>query len=154
VNSSKMKERSGMKVVVSSSGNEMDSAVSAVFGRCSYLLLIDTDSMEAIALPNPAIGATGGAGVQSAQWVAQQRAEAVISSNVGPNAMQVLAASGIPVYGAAEGCSVREAVAALKAGTLPRASGPTVDADYGKGGFAGGGRGAGLGRGRGRRGLA
>lgn len=138
-----------MKVAVSSNGDGLDAQLSPIFGRCAYLTLVDTDTLEATTIPNPAVGAPGGAGIQAAQFVVGEGAEAVVSGNVGPNAMQVLQAAGVPVY-AAEGCTVREAIAALQEGTLRRASGPTVAADYGKGGLGAGGRGAGFGRGMGR----
>ena len=142
-----------MKVVVSSSGDQIESQVSPVFGRCTYFVLVDTESMQATALPNPAMGASGGAGVQSAQYVVQQGAQAVVSGNVGPNAMQVLLASGISVY-CVEGGTVRQAVEALNEAKLEAVELPTVGRDHGKGGSGTGtssGRGGrGFGRGAGR----
>jgi predicted Fe-Mo cluster-binding NifX family protein len=139
-----------MKVVVSSAGSDLDAAVSPIFGRSTSFVLVDTETMEASALPNPAIGASGGAGVQAAQFVLRHGAEAVISGNFGPNAAGALSASGIVLYAVEDG-TVREAVEALKAGTLQPVGGSTVNKDYGKGGSQmGGGRGAGRGLGRGR----
>jgi predicted Fe-Mo cluster-binding NifX family protein len=137
-----------MKAVVSSTGNTIDAPVSPVFGRCAYFVFVDTDTMEATAEPNAASGAPGGAGIQAAQSVVRGGAEVVLSGNLGPNAMQVLSSAGIPVY-PVRGGTVREAVEALKTGTLSTAAAPTVASDYGRGG---GGFRSGRGGGRGRMG--
>lgn len=134
-----------MKVVVSSAGDNLDAEVSPIWGRCAYFLFVDTDTMQAEALPNVAVNARGGAGIQAAQFVVQEGAQVVLSGNLGPNAMQVLQAADVPFYAVNSG-TVREAVEAYKAGALQANSGPTVDEDFGK---PGGGFGSGLGRGRG-----
>ena len=136
-----------MKVAVSSNGDHLDAEVSMVFGRCTCFMLVDTDTMEAIALPNPAINASGGAGIASAQFIVQQGAQAVLSNNIGPNAMQVLQAAGITVYTVGS-CTVRQAVQALRDGDLQTGGQPAVPSDFGK--PAGGQRGMGMGRGGGR----
>jgi len=122
-----------------------------MFGRCPYFILADTETLEARAIPNPAISASGGAGVQSSQMIVRQGVEAVIGVNVGPNALQVFMAAGIPVYQAEEG-TVQQAIEALQAGQLAALGAPTVDKDFGKPGGAsarGLGRGMGMGGGRG-----
>ena len=139
-----------MQVIVSSTGDSLDAQVSPIFGRCMVFLLVNTDTMDARAIPNPAVSAPGGAGVQAAQLVVREGAEAVISGNLGPNAMGVIAAAGIPFYSAPAG-TVREAVEAFNAGSLQPENQATVPSDYGKGGTgAGGGTGRGMGRGLGR----
>ena len=100
------------------------------------------------ALPNPAQGAPGGAGIAAAQFVLREGASAVLTGNVGPNAMQVLAAAGVPVYSAGDR-SVSEAVDAFRQGELQTLGAPTVANDYGKGGSSAGGLGRGMGGGRG-----
>lgn len=138
-----------MKVVVSSSGPGLDAEVSPIFGRCPYFVLVDTETNEARTIVNPAISASGGAGVQSSQMMIREGAEAAIGMNVGPNAAQVFMASGVPVYQAEPG-TVRQAVEAFVAGTLPQLGTPTVGKDYGKSGSRGMGRGRGMGMGGGR----
>ena len=141
-----------MKVVVSSTGNDLDAPVSPQFGRCPTFIFVDTETMEAEAVPNAATGAAGGAGIQASQFVASRGVEAAISGNMGPNSMQVLAGAGIAVYAVAGG-TVRAAVDALKSGTLQAVSGATVPKDSFKPGMGGGrgmGGGGGMGRGGGR----
>ena len=151
-----------MKVVVSATGDDMDAAVSPVFGRCPFYLFVDTESMEFSAVANPAMGASGGAGIQAAQFVVEQGAQAVLTGNVGPNAMDVLNAAGVGVYPVAE-ATVREAVEALRAESLPKVAEATVPTDTGKAPAritgttvsraAGLGAGLGAGRGMGRGGA-
>jgi predicted Fe-Mo cluster-binding NifX family protein len=141
-----------MIVVVSSRGPHLEDEVSPIFGRSPYFLLVDSETMVAQDMLNPAVSASGGAGVQSSQMLVRQGVEAVIGGNVGPNAMAVFTAAGIPVYHAA-GRTVQQAVEALRDSVLERLDGPTVAKDHGKSGgtFAGRGMGRGQGMGSGRR---
>lgn len=146
-----------MKVVVSSSGENLDAQVSSIFGRCPYLLFVDSESMACEAQRNPAVGASGGAGIQAAQFIVERGAEALLTGNVGPNAMQVLQAANVPVYPVWAG-TVRQAVDALSQGQLQQATAATTAADTGKAGIvgpttpSGAGLGRGTGMGQGRRG--
>jgi predicted Fe-Mo cluster-binding NifX family protein len=134
-----------MKVAVSSQGENLDAPASPVFGRCPTYVFVDTETMEFEALPNPAMDQGGGAGIQAAQYVVNQGAQAVLSGNLGPNAFDVLQAAGVPGYLISEG-TIRQAVDAYKAGQLQPMGGANVAAHAGMGG---GGRG--MGRGMGRR---
>ncbi len=107
-----------MKIVVSAQENSLDAPVSAVFGRCPTLILMDSETFEFEAVPNPAMAQSGGAGVQSAQWVIDSGAQAVLTGNLGPNAFAVLQAAGVPGYLVSQG-TVRQAVEAFLAGRLP-----------------------------------
>lgn len=132
-----------MRVAISATAASKDAQVSPVFGRCNYFVIMDTDTGEMTSLQNPAQGAFGGAGVQSAQMVVQQGVQAVISGNLGPNAKQVLDAAGIEAF-VGDGLTIAEAMAALEAGELGQMDRPSVSKDFGKGGarpFGGRGRG-------------
>ena len=136
-----------MRVAVSSNGNDLSAPVSLVFGRCPTYVFVDTDTLEFEALANPAISAPGGAGIQAAQMVADQGAQAVITGNVGPNAFNVLASAGIQIH-LTQGGTVQQAVEALKAGQLQSLSAPSAGMHAGMG--MGTGRGMGMGREMGR----
>lgn len=82
-----------MKIVVSANGPDLDAPASPVFGRCSALVFVDTDTMAFEVLDNPAVGAPGGAGIQAAQFAVEKGSGAVLTGNVGPNAFQVFAAA-------------------------------------------------------------
>ena len=140
-----------MKIVVTSTGGDLDAPASPMFGRCPFYVFVDTDTWQFEAVDNPAMSAAGGAGIQAAQYVVAQGAQAALSGHLGPNAAQVLQAAKVPVY-LTSGGTVRQAVEAFKAGQLPSADQATVQAHAGMGGGmgVGGGRGMGSGRGTGR----
>jgi predicted Fe-Mo cluster-binding NifX family protein len=125
-----------MKIVVTSNGSDLDAQASPVFGRCPWYLFVDTETMDVEAVENPAMEAASGAGIQAAQFVVEQGADALVTGNVGPNAFDVLRSADVPVYLLEDG-TVRDAVEAYKEGLLPEVSGATGPAH------------AGLGRGRG-----
>jgi len=114
-----------MKVVVTASGADLDAPVDPRFGRCSFFVIVDTDTMAFEAVKNQAAMAAGGAGVQAAQLVANKGAQAVITGNIGPNAMAGLQAAGVKVYVGAEG-TVRKSVELFKEGRLQEATSATA----------------------------
>jgi predicted Fe-Mo cluster-binding NifX family protein len=136
-----------MKVAISANDAGLDAPASPIFGRCSTYVFVDTDDLTTTSIQNPAVGASGGAGIQAAQLVIEQGAQALITGNIGPNALQVFQAAGIPIYTFAGG-TVRQAVAELQAGNLQQTVQPTARAHAGMSGM-GSGRGMGGGGGRG-----
>jgi len=140
-----------MRIVVTADGAGLDAPASTVFGRCRSYVFVETDSMEAETLENPAIDSASGAGIQAAQFVVEKGAKAVVTGNVGPNAYSVLQASNVPVYLLEDG-TVRDVVEAYREGELSETGGATGPAHAGLGRGRAAGRGAG--RGRGSRGGA
>ncbi len=139
-----------MKIAVSSSGPSLDAPIDPRFGRCQYFIIVDSDTMQFEAIPNPNIAAGGGAGIQSAQLVANKGAQVVITGGCGPNAFQTLSAAGVQLITGLAG-TVREAVELYKSGQLQPSSQPSTAAHFGMGGGAGG-FGRGMGRGMGGQG--
>lgn len=129
-----------MRIVVTSNGAGLDAQASPVFGRCPWYVFVDTDTMEVEAVENPALGAASGAGIQAAQFVVEQKAEAVVSGNVGPNAFDIFRSADVPVYLFEDG-TVREAVEAYREGRLSETGGATGPAHAGLGQARGMGRG-------------
>lgn len=107
-----------MKIVLTSTGSDLDSPPTGTFGRCPYFLFIDTESGDVTALRNPAADASGGAGVQAAQEVVDRGARAILTGRVGPYAMDVISGAGIPVYDIGSADS-RAALDSFRAGELP-----------------------------------
>lgn len=87
-----------MRICISSCGQEKTSLVDMRFGRCPYFILYDTDTDEYRSAVNKGISASGGAGIAAAQTVIDFKADAVITGNIGPNAMALLQANGIKSY--------------------------------------------------------
>ena len=121
-----------MRIAVTAQGADLDSAMDPRFGRCRNFVIVDSDSDKFEAFSNESVTASGGAGTQSAQFLANKGVGAVITGNVGPNAARALEAAGIKVYAAASG-TVRDALRAYKAGKLSPISGATVDSHHGMG---------------------
>jgi len=121
-----------MRIAVTAQGADLDSAMDPRFGRCRNFVIVDSDSDEFEAFSNESVMASGGAGTQSAQFLANNGVDAVVTGNVGPNAARALEAAGIKVYAAASG-TVRDALEAYKAGKLSPVSGATVGSHHGMG---------------------
>jgi predicted Fe-Mo cluster-binding NifX family protein len=119
-----------MKIVISSTGEGIDSEVDQRFGRCRYLGVYDTESKEYIVVDNAARSASGGAGVQSAQRVAEIGASTVLTGNVGPNAWQALKAAEVTVITGVTG-KVSEAIEKFSKGAYSSADKPTVQSHFG-----------------------
>jgi predicted Fe-Mo cluster-binding NifX family protein len=115
------KEKNEMRIVVTSEGNSLDSAMCPIFGRCPNFVFVDTETMAFEAVPNPGAGARGGAGVRAANFVVAQGAKAVVTGNVGPNVQQVLRTASLQVF-LGSAATVRQAVEAFKAGDLRQLS--------------------------------
>ena len=129
-----------MKICVSAVANSLDAPIDPRFGRCPYFVIVDSETMQFEAIPNMALGAMGGAGIQAAQTIAGKGVKVLITGNVGPNAFQALSATGIRIVTGAFG-TVREVVEKYKRNELKETGAPTVGGHFGMG----------MGRGRGRR---
>lgn len=122
-----------MKVIISATGETLDAPVDPRFGRCQYFVMVDTETMDFSAQSNMQKNAMGGAGVQAAQYVANEDVDAVVTGSVGPNAFQTLSAAGVKVFTGAEG-TVKDAVEALNQGLLQETETSTVGSHHGMGG--------------------
>jgi predicted Fe-Mo cluster-binding NifX family protein len=156
-----------MRVAISSTGPDLNGNVDPRFGRCAYFIFYDTDTGDWEAVPNGNRDAAGGAGIRTAQSVVDRGVEAVVTGNIGPNAMQVLSGQ-VKVYTGFFG-TIEEALQALKAGGMSDTTSHTVKDHAGMaggqsaggfqgpgtaggqsaGGFPGPGGGMGMGGGRG-----
>ena len=148
-----------MKIAVSAYGRDLDSQLDSRFGRCSYFLVVNPDEMSFEAFKNESAVLGGGAGIQSAQFIASKGVDAVITGNCGPNAVRTLSAAGIELYAGQTG-TVREVVERFKKGDLSPTREANVDSHSGMApgsglngastGVGGMGRGMGGGRSMGR----
>jgi predicted Fe-Mo cluster-binding NifX family protein len=128
-----------VKICVSATSGSLDANVDSRFGRCSYFVIVDSETMEFKAVANDSSGAAHGAGIQAAQTVVNIGVKVVITGNVGPNAFNVLSATGIKIVTGASG-SVKEAVEKYKKGELKEVGNPTVGGHFGMGRGQGRGR--------------
>ena len=102
-----------MKICITASNDSVDSQINSRFGRCDYFIIWDSVSNTTEAIANPNVNAGSGAGIQSAQMVADQRASIVITGEVGPKAEKVLKAAKINIITGISG-TVKEAIEKYK----------------------------------------
>lgn len=86
-----------MKIAITTDGKDLKSSLDPRFGRCPYFLLVDPETLEYEAAPNPGAAAGGGAGIAAAQSLAGLGAGAVITGQCGPNAFRILDAAGVKI---------------------------------------------------------
>ena len=120
-----------MKIAVSATGNSMDSQLDQRFGRAASFIIVQTETMEFEALDNTASASAGGAGISAAQMIADKDVKAVITGNVGPNAMNVLRAASIEIFKGLN-ATVKENVEQYNKGTLEKIQ-TTVPSHFGMG---------------------
>jgi predicted Fe-Mo cluster-binding NifX family protein len=105
----------GDKIAITAQGDHLEAEVDPSFGRCAYFIIIEPQTMNFRAYPNPNRELAQGAGIKSAQFLAQQGVRAVLTGECGPKASQVLAASGIQIITGASG-PVRQALNSIYPG--------------------------------------
>jgi predicted Fe-Mo cluster-binding NifX family protein len=119
-----------MRVAITSEGKSLKDNVDPRFGRAKYFLVVETESRVVEVVDNEQnLNALQGAGVQSAEIVANLDVEAVITGHCGPKAFLALNAAGIDVFTGATG-TVEEAVELLANGKLSKSEGPDVEAHW------------------------
>lgn len=122
-----------MKLIISISGNKLESPFDPRFGRAAAFCFVDSETGEWTVHENPALSASGGAGVQAAQFVAKLGAQAVISGAYGPNAFDALSPAGIEMYLAltSDNLTAADVLALFKAGKLTKAEAATHAGHHG-----------------------
>ena len=122
-----------MNVAITATGPTLEANVDSRFGRCPCVLIVNTDSMDFEAVENPGVMLGSGAGIQSAQLMAEKDVKFVLTGNCGPKAYQTLSAAGIGVIVGCGGTAV-DVLEQFKAGQLDTVDEPNVP---GKSGLAG-----------------
>ncbi len=109
-----------MIIVLSSKNSTLDGQVDPRFGRCPFLIKMDTETKDWEAFSNPGSGQSGGAGVAAAQFVIDQKAQTVLSGDFGPHASRALKAAGVAMALYQEtALTVSQAIEQFEQGLLP-----------------------------------
>jgi predicted Fe-Mo cluster-binding NifX family protein len=87
-----------MIAIFTAQDQNLESSKDERFGRCPWFIKMDTVSNQWEAFPNPGVGHSSGAGVAAAQFVIDQKAEAVISGDFGPHAADAFRAASISMF--------------------------------------------------------
>jgi predicted Fe-Mo cluster-binding NifX family protein len=123
-----------MKICITAQGDTLESQVDPRFGRCTYLIIADPETLDFECIANTAAQSGGGAGIQAAQLVSEKGVNAVLTGNVGPNAFQTLKAAGIDIITGVTG-KVIDAITKYIKGDFKPISSATVESHFGmKGG--------------------
>jgi len=119
-----------MKLAITSTGPDLSSTLDPRFGRARYLLMVDMPFRTVQSVDNHlSMSAAEGAGVQAAQNVIDNRAEALITGHCGPKAFRALKAAGVEVYLAPQG-TVTETLDRFDHGQFLPAGGANVDGHW------------------------
>jgi predicted Fe-Mo cluster-binding NifX family protein len=86
-----------MLIAISTDEDQKSSPVSAIFGRCGFFALFDTEEQSLEFVKNPGAEAARGAGVLAGQLLIDKGVKRVYTGNVGPNAKRVLDSGDIKV---------------------------------------------------------
>ncbi len=110
-----------MKIVFTTSGNDLNGTLDTRFGRAHRFLVynLDNDTFEMVD-NRQNVNAAQGAGAQSAEVVARLGAKAIVTGHCGPRAFRVLQTAGIRVFNTTA-LTVAEALEQYRAGKLTEA---------------------------------
>jgi len=107
-----------MKILVTSTGETLESPVDSRFGRAAKFILFDTVSGQYESIDNTlSMDAPQGAGIQGAETVARLGPQCVITGHCGPKAFRVLSAAGIMIF-TTDATTVADAIEKFRAGRL------------------------------------
>ena len=119
-----------MKIAITAQGKELSSEIDLRFGRAKWLILVDTESGDFQAHDNAVnLNAAQGAGIQTGQNIANLGVEAVITGNVGPNAVKTLNAAKVKVF-LSKASTAHEALGLFKEGKLQEVTEPNVEGHW------------------------
>ena len=119
-----------MKIAITAQDKELSSQMDLRFGRAKWFIVVDTETGDFRANDNKVnLNAAQGAGIQTGQNIADLDVEAVITGNVGPNALKTLSATNVRVF-LAEKQTVQDAVGSFKAGTLKEVNQANVEGHW------------------------
>ena len=119
-----------MKIVVTTSGDDLQAPLDPRFGRAVGYLLYDSESSAFKRIDNAkSQEASHGAGILAAELVARTGAKVLITGHCGPKAFRVLHAAGVKVYNC-DAATVAEALEQYRAGKLLEAEGADVSGHW------------------------
>jgi predicted Fe-Mo cluster-binding NifX family protein len=114
-----------MKIILTAADPNLTAKIDPRFGRCAYLLVVDTETMGWEAHANPGLTASGGAGIKAVQFAANQHVDVALSGDFGPHAFDALQASGIAMYLYGNCTTVAQAIERFKNNQLEQVGVPS-----------------------------
>ncbi|NQU43722.1 dinitrogenase iron-molybdenum cofactor biosynthesis protein [bacterium] len=119
-----------MKIVFTTSGENLDAPLDPRFGRARGFLLYDTETGQYEIVDNEQnLNAAQGAGIQAAETVSRLGAGALITGHCGPKAFRALMAGGIQIYNT-DVATIAAALEEFQAGRLMSANAADVEGHW------------------------
>ena len=87
-----------MKIAISADGGNIRENIVVTFCGCSFFLIVDTKANSLIAVENKNKGIPSEVGGTAGQLVSNEGVDAVITSNIGPQALEIFDRYRIKVY--------------------------------------------------------
>ena len=103
-----------MKILITSSGNDLLAPLDKRFGRAHWFCLYDQDTSKSTFIENSYAEAQGGAGTKTAEKLIEMGVEKVISGQFGPKAKTMLNKFNIQMIEIDEEITIRELIEKLK----------------------------------------
>jgi len=93
-----------MKLAVTSTGKELDANLDPRFGRATYFIIVEPETMAfEVVENNQNLNLSQGAGIQAGKTIADHQVDALITGHCGPKAFKVLQNAGIKIMTGAGG---------------------------------------------------
>lgn len=119
-----------MKVLFTTSGDDLNAPLDSRFGRAPKFIVYDLEDDSFQVLDNKQnLNAPQGAGVQSAEAVVRAGGKAIVTGHCGPKAFRVLRAAGVKIYHT-DGATVAEALEQFRSGKLTEAASADVEGHW------------------------
>lgn len=120
-----------MKIAVSADGADLEAKVAQKFGTSKYLVIIDLDTGDSEAIPNPGASGQRGAGVQAVVLAISKDVKTVLTGWCSPAVRHQLTTNGIEVISGLSG-TVGEVVEKYRRGELRRQAEAEVELAAGR----------------------
>lgn len=115
-----------MKLAVSAEAKYINAAVTDKFCRTNLFLIMDSETLEFSVLKFPVKASGLGTGSRTAMLVVNENVDAVLTGKIGPLALKIFEDAGVKIFNASR-LTVKEALEALRAGTLSEESDTCAD---------------------------
>ncbi|MFZ5807487.1 MAG: NifB/NifX family molybdenum-iron cluster-binding protein [Verrucomicrobiota bacterium] len=119
-----------MKIIFTTSGDDLNAPLDARFGRAQKFLVYDLENETFEIVDNHQnLSAAQGAGIQSAETVVRLKASALVTGHCGPKAFRVLSAAGVKIF-TTEAKTVSEALEQYRSGKLVEMASANAEAHW------------------------
>ena len=119
-----------MKIVFTTSGDNLGAPLDSRFGRAPKFLVYDLENDTFEIVDNRQnLNAAQGAGIQSAQTVAGLGANALVTGHCGPKAFRVLLTAGVKIFNT-DAKTVAEALEQYREGKLSESKSADVEGHW------------------------